>query len=127
MSGNVTALRPRDEVCLDAEPVAAMFRNLGRATAEQVVSRALGEVMLTVAGLAEQMRAHDFNGVGRKLRRLQSLADHLGMVSLAHSAAEMRLCLECRDDTALAAVWARLIRVAEASLGPARADSDRSA
>ena len=82
MSGNVTALRPKERVRLDAEPIAAIYRNLGTSSAEQVVSRALGELALTLAGLVEQVRRRDLGDLGRGLRRLQRMADHLGMISL---------------------------------------------
>lgn len=118
MSVIVTALRPVERVRLDAEPIAAIYRNLGPAAAEQVVSRALGELALAMIGLTEQMRVQDRTDLTRKLRRLQRMAEHLGMVSLATVAAELRLCAERGDAVAFAAVWARLIRVAEASLAP---------
>jgi hypothetical protein len=118
MSGNVTALRPKERVRLDAEPIASIYRNLGTSSAEQVVSRALGELALTLAGLVEQVRRRELAELGRGLRRLQRMADHLGMISLGLIAAETRICMDRADATAFAAVWARLIRVAEASLSP---------
>jgi hypothetical protein len=126
MSGNVTALRPKERVRLDAEPIASIYRNLGTSSAEQVVSRALGELALTLAGLVEQVRRRELADLGRGLRRLQRMADHLGMISLGLIAAETRICMDRADATAFAAVWARLIRVAEASLSPDKELLDQS-
>lgn len=126
MSGSVTALRPKERVRLDAEPIAAIYRNLGTSSAEQVVSRALGELALTLAGLVDQVRQRELGDLGRGLRRLQRMADHLGMISLGLIAAEARICIERSDATAFAAVWARLIRVAEASLSPDKELLDQS-
>jgi len=126
MSGNVTALRPKERVRLDAEPIASIYRNLGTSSAEQVVSRALGELALTLAGLVEQVRQRELAELGRGLRRLQRMADHLGMISLGLIAAETRICMDRADATAFAAVWARLIRVAEASLSPDKELLDQS-
>ena len=126
MSGNVTALRPKEYVRLDAEPIASIYRNLGTSSAEQVVSRALGELALTLAGLVEQVRRRELAELGRGLRRLQRMADHLGMISLGLIAAETRICMDRADATAFAAVWARLIRVAEASLSPDKELLDQS-
>ena len=126
MSGNVTALRPKERVRLDAEPIAAIYRNLGTSGAEQIVTRALGELALTLAGLVEQVRQRELGDLGRGLRRLQRMADHLGMISLGLIAAEARICMERSDATAFAAVWARLIRVAEASLSPDKELLDQS-
>ncbi len=116
MALNVVALRPKERVRQDAEPIAAIYRNLGTASAEQVVTRALGELAMTMAGLAQQVRAHDLADVARKLRRLQQMAEGLGMVSLGVVAADVRQCLAVQDVTAFAAVWARLLRIAERSL-----------
>ena len=126
MSGNVTALRPKERVRRDAEPIAAIYRNLGTSSAEQVVSRALGELALTLTGLVDQVRQRELGDLGRGLRRLQRMADHLGMISLGLIAAEARICMERSDATAFAAVWARLIRVAEASLSPDKELLDQS-
>lgn len=126
MSGNVTALRPKEYVRLDAEPIASIYRNLGTNGAEQIVARALGELALTLASLVEQVRRRELGDLGRGLRRLQRMADHLGMISLGLIAAEARICMDRSDATAFAAVWARLIRVAEASLSTDRDLLDQS-
>lgn len=116
MNCTITALRPKERVCQDAEPIAAMYREMGTQAAELVVNRALGELTLTMAGLAAQIRAHDLTDIARQLRRLQRMSEHLGMTSLGQVASDVRRCIEAGDVTAFAAVWARLIRVAERSL-----------
>ena len=88
----------------------------GPTSAEQVVTRALGELALTMAGLASQIRKHELSDLDRQLRRLQRMSENLGMVSLGLIAGDVRACLERNDVTAFAAVWARLMRVAERSL-----------
>lgn len=113
---NVVALRPKERVRQDAEPIATIYRNLGTSSAEQVVTRALGELALTMAGLAAQVRAHEMGDLIRQLRRLQRMAENLGMVSLGLVAGDLRACLDRADVTAFAAVWARLLRIAERSL-----------
>lgn len=123
---NVTVLRPKDWVRQDAEPIATIYRNLGTSAAEQVVTRALGELALTMAGLAQQVKAHDLADLSRQLRRLQRMADHLGMVSLGLVASDVRNCLETGDVTAFSAVWARLLRVAERSLATDKDVLDQS-
>ena len=113
---NIYVLRPNDRVRQDAEPIATIYRNLGTTSAEQVVTRALGELALTMAGLADQVRAHDLSDLTRQLRRLQRMSENLGLVSLGLVADDVRICMERSDVTAFAAVWARLLRVAERSL-----------
>ena len=114
----LVALRPNDRVRQDAEPIASIYRSLGTASGEQVVARALGELALTMAGLATQVRAHQMGDGARQLRRLQQMGEHLGMVSLADVTADVRYCLDVGDVTAFSAVWARLLRIAERSLAP---------
>ncbi|MBN2629173.1 MAG: hypothetical protein JXR75_01380 [Rhodobacteraceae bacterium] len=123
---NVVLLRPEERVRQNGEPIASLYRNLGTASAEQVVTRALGELALTMAGLAVQVRAHDLANLARQLRRLQRMAENLGMISLGLVASDARTCLECCDTTAFSAVWARLIRIAERTLGPDRDMLDQS-
>ena len=115
---NVVALPVRERVRQDSEPIATIYRNLGTASAEQVVTRALGELALTMAGLAAQVRQRDMQDLARQLRRLQRMAENLGMVSLGLVAGDVRECLDRADVTAFAAVWARLVRIAERSLAP---------
>ncbi len=124
--GQVTALTPREVVRQDVEAIAVIYRNLGAPTAEQMVARALGELALTMAGLAEKVRAQDLRDLARQLGVLKRLAEDLGLVSLAHVAADSRTCLERADSTAFAAVWARLLRVAERSLAPTAGSFDLS-
>lgn len=113
---NVVALRPDDRVRQDAEPIATIYRNLGTVSAELVVTRALGELALTMAGMASQVRSHEFSDLARQLRKLQRMSENLGMVSLGQISADVRTCLDRGDVTAFSAVWARLMRVAERSL-----------
>lgn len=112
----VAVLHPREVVRQDVEAVAEIYRNLGAPTAEQVVSRALGELALTMAGIVEKVRAQDLRDLGRQLARLRRLAEDIGLVSLAKVAGDAQACLERADGTAFSAVWARLLRVAERSL-----------
>jgi hypothetical protein len=60
------------------------------------------------------------------LRRLQRMAENLGMVSLGLVASDVRACLDRGDSTAFSAVWARLIRIAERSLSSDKDLLDRS-
>jgi hypothetical protein len=115
-AGNVVALRPKERVKQDGEPIATIYRNLGVTSAEQVVTRALTELAMTMAGLASQIRKHDLADVDRQLRRLQRMSENLGMISLGVIAGDVRLCLDRSDVTGFASVWARLLRVAERSL-----------
>lgn len=113
---NVFVLMHKELVRQNVEPIATMYRNLGTVSAELVVTRALGELALTMAGIAHQVRAHDLSNVERQLRRLRRMSENLGMTSLGQVANNVQECIDCGDVTAFAAVWARLLRIAERSL-----------
>lgn len=122
----VLALRPRETVRQDIEAIAVIYRNLGAPVAEQMVTRALGELALTMAGIAEKVRAQELRDLARQLARLRRLAEDLGLQSLASVAGDAKCCLERADGTAFSAVWARLMRVAERSLSPDQGSADLS-
>ncbi len=114
--GEISTLRPREVVRQDVEAIAVIYRNLGAPVAEQMVTRALGELALTMAGIAEKVRSQELRDLARQLGRLTRLAGDLGLTSLAMVAGDAKTCLERADSTAFSAVWARLMRVAERSL-----------
>jgi hypothetical protein len=123
---NVTIFRPHERIRQDGEAIAALYRNLGTATAEQLVTRALGELALAMSGLDAQVRARDLADVARQLRRLQRMAENLGMISLCTVSADASTCLQSGDGTAFSAVWARLMRIAERSLAADKGLADLS-
>ena len=126
MMGEIVPLRPREVVRQDVEAIAVIYRNLGAPVAEQMVTRALGELALTMAGIAEKVRAQELRDLARQLARLRRLAEDLGLQSLASVAGDAKCCLERADGTAFSAVWARLMRVAERSLAPDQGSADLS-
>ena len=73
-------------------------------------------IALAMSGLAEQVRSHQMSDLAQQFRRLGRMAENLGMVSLATVASDLTICLHRSDATAFAAVWARLLRIAECSL-----------
>ena len=123
---NVTVLRPRERVRQDGEAIAVIYRNLGTSAAEQMVTRALGELALAMAGIAAQVKAQQLADLARQLKRLQRMAENLGMISLGLVSQDARACLERCDSTAFSAVWARLLRVAERSLASDKGFADLS-
>lgn len=112
----VRRLLPREVVRQDVDAIAEIYRNLGAPVAEQLVTRAFGELALSMASIAERVKRQDFRDLGRQFTRLQRLAEEIGLTSLAKVAADNAACLARDDATAFSAVWARLVRVAGASL-----------
>jgi hypothetical protein len=126
MMGEIATLRPRETVRQDVEAIAVIYRNLGAPVAEQMVTRALGELALTMAGIAEKVQAQELRDLARQLGRLGRLAADLGLLSLATVSGDAKTCLERADSTAFSAVWARLLRVAERSLSAEVGLADQS-
>jgi hypothetical protein len=124
--GKVMPLIPQEVVLQDVEAIAVIYRNLGAPTAEQMVTRALGELALLLAALADRVRGQDMRDLAPHLARLGRLAGDLGLTSLALVARDAQACLQRPDDTAFAAVWARLLRVAERTLSPGPDRVDQS-
>ncbi|MEZ5799011.1 MAG: hypothetical protein R3D63_16960 [Paracoccaceae bacterium] len=120
---NVTILHPRERVP-GRRGEAMIYRNLGTSAAEQMVARALGELALAMAGIAAQVKGRELADLARQLRKLQRMAENLGMVSLGLVSQDARTCLERCDSTAFAAVRARLLRVAERSLASDKGFAD---
>jgi hypothetical protein len=110
---NILALVPIERLRQDAEPIAAIYRNLGVQAAEQVVARALAELSGVAQDVVDQVRLQDRASLPRSLRRLQRLSENMGLVSLGAIAADTAACLAEDDGIAFAAVFARLQRVME--------------
>lgn len=113
----VCALVPRERVAEDLEPIVMIYRNLGSDSGAAVVKRALSDLGLALAALAERMARCETGEVRAALRRVETMAGGLGFVTLVSVCADLSRCLDRGDATATAAVWARLCRVGEHALG----------
>ena len=116
MTVDVAVLRPRERVSMDPERMTALRAELGPDAAETLLSRATSELALLMAGMVRQYAEGDLRDFGRNLRSLGRMSDHVGMSGLGAAAAAVCDCLHRGDDTALAATWARLLRIAERAL-----------
>ncbi len=113
---NVMVLRPVERPRQNIEHIASIYRSLGSDSAEQVVTRALSELAFAMAGLADRVHAHELGDLMRRLKRLQKMAENLGLLTLADVTADLQCCFDRADSTAFSAVWSRLLRVAECTL-----------
>lgn len=113
---DILTLKPRERVLQDGEAIAVLYRDLGTVAAERVVTQALAELATAMTRVASQVRQHQLADLAERLCRLEQMADELGIISLGLVAADARTCLARADSTGFAAVWARLLRIAERSL-----------
>lgn len=126
VSGNVVPLRVIELPRQDSEQIAMIYRSLGSAGADQVIARALGELAFAMSALADRIKAHELGDLLRRLKRLQQMAENLGLLTLAQVAMDLGHCLNHKDSTAFAAVWSRLLRIAEHTLSFHREKYDQS-
>jgi hypothetical protein len=116
MTSGVVTLHPQERVDEDEGAILAIFDRLGPDPGAKLVTRAVGELAMAVTVMCAQVERHELDSLPRSLRRMQAMATGVGLVSLAQVAEDAREVLLRGDATAFAAVWARLVRVAERSL-----------
>jgi hypothetical protein len=112
----VTALQPAERVCLDADRLETLYKQLGARGAEDVVCRALEEIAARLAQAERDYRAARFDGMRKGCRGLIGMAEEVGMPLMARVARDVTACIDAGDGTALGASFARLLRIAERSL-----------
>jgi hypothetical protein len=112
----VTLLNQDEHVRLDAHRIDALYLQLGESSAEDVVCRALEE-LATRLGHAEHLyREGRIADLRKCVRSLIAIADQIGMQHLARVAGDVTGCIDAGDANALAATFARLLRIGERSL-----------
>ncbi|GAW34361.1 hypothetical protein RA2_01409 [Roseovarius sp. A-2] len=111
-----TVLQQHECVRLDADRLEALYLELGETNAEDVVCRALEELAARL-GQAERFYRDGRLGEMRKSSRsLIAIADQIGMALLARVAGDVTGSIDAGDHNALAATFARLLRIGERSL-----------
>ena len=112
----VTVLAQNEAVRLDAEKLEALYSQLGDVSAEDIVCRAMEELAVRLAQTERFYREGRRAEMRKSARSISAIAEQIGMEMLARVAGHVRLCIDDGDETALAAVLARLIRAGERSL-----------
>ncbi|WP_127901409.1 hypothetical protein [Solirhodobacter olei] len=120
----VVVLYPVERVTLDPARLSSLCRVFGMPEAERILCRGMTEIALQMTALVRLYNSGDVEGFGRGLARLGRLADHTGFTGLSQAAGGVADCLgapprwHC-DTTALAATWARLMRLAAHAMSSA--------
>ncbi len=112
----VTNFRPKERVAVDSERLSALYSELGHNAAEDVVCRAMEELALRLSHCDRLYRAAELDKLRKSSRSLIAIAEQIGMAELAQVAEYVTRCIDARDDVALAATLARLMRIGEGSL-----------
>ena len=110
---------------MDLKSLEILFDTLGPRDAEKFTSRALDELTLRIGQMRNAMLRDDPTALAGLSRGVARVATQIGLVGLARvardagSCAHMRdagSCAQARDRVALAAIWARLDRMAARTL-----------
>lgn len=116
MSADISVLRPKEAVHLDVARLAQLYSEHGVAEAEDMMGRAVGELALLLAAMVRKYAEGDLRDFERQLQSLRRMANHVGMPALAQATRAVATCLKRGDPAALAATWARCLRIGEGSL-----------
>lgn len=106
----VTRLQPRDCARLDGGVVRDLLRDLGAATAEEIVYAALEDLLRHTARMEEAWQACDFAALIGRVAEVADTAERIGLRGVARVAGDVAICAGQGDDIALAATLSRLMR-----------------
>lgn len=109
-------IKPVETVSVDQDRLGALYSQLGEASAEDVVCRALEELALRLSHSETLFRDRCWADLRKNTRSLIAIADQIGMSALSKVANDVTCCIDRGDTTAIAATLSRLIRVGERSL-----------
>ena len=112
----VSILQQAEPVRVDGARLEALCRTMGPVAADALLTRAVEELAVALA------HADDLYGRGegallhRTMAEVAGMAEQVGLTAMARIAGNVQECIASRDETALVATLARLIRVGERSL-----------
>ncbi|MDP5217558.1 hypothetical protein Q5Y75_10040 [Ruegeria sp. 2205SS24-7] len=112
----IVTLIQDESVRLNSGQLAALYRDLGDSSAEDVVCRAVEELAVRLSVCERLWRSKDWNDLRKSARSLVAIAEQVGMVALARVAADVTDTIDNEDPVATGATLYRLIRVGERSL-----------
>jgi hypothetical protein len=112
----VTLLKQDERVRLDPDRLDALFDQLGETGAEDIVCRALEELAARLGHAERCHREGRIVDMRKSTRSLIAIADQIGMSLLARVAGDVTASIDAGDHVALAATFARLLRIGERSL-----------
>jgi hypothetical protein len=116
MGADVYRLESHEDAVLDQRRIAVLRQSLGPKRCREVVEEVVFHLTERLTLLEKAVSAGDVAEAGRLAARLASLSEQVGLSDFARVARDLCICLDARDETATAAVAARLIRIGEDSL-----------
>lgn len=123
----VTPLVPRDPLRIDPAPLAALFADLGEATAEEVVCRALDDLVRRLERIEDDLDCRVFSRLGDEARRMIAMSRQIGLTEVAMVAGHVAHAVQAGDGPALGATVARLGRIVDRAISEIWTAADRTA
>ena len=112
----VALLTVDEAVRIDLQRLDQLIRELGEATAVQVIGAALEQLALALTRTLTATEKGDLAAVADHADQLSRIAWQVGLVTLAGVAVDVGSCAERQDRTGLAATASRLRRTGNRSL-----------
>lgn len=112
----ISVLVHDEAVQLDGDQLGALYAQLGEASADTVVSRALEELANRLSLIERSYYKNDRAALAKSSRGLIGIADQIGLSGLSQVAGTVAALAKGSDDPALAATLARLVRLGDRSL-----------
>ncbi len=112
----IFTLIPYETVRLDPDRLNGLYRQLGEASAEDVVCRAIEELAVRLTHCERLWRQQDSDGLRKTTRSLIAISEQIGMTALARVAGDVTDVIDNGDSSAIGATLFRLLRVGERSL-----------
>ena len=113
---NVARLVPQETVGLDQDRIEVLYSGMGNSRADRVVARAMEELASRLARIENLYKCGEVAELQRLAQSMIAVSSEVGMVSFAKVARDVVDVAAARNDTALAACVARLLRIGEGSL-----------
>jgi hypothetical protein len=116
MEAEVYRLVAHEDAVLDKRRIAILKQSLGPKRCREVVEEVVFHLTERLTLLEKALATDDVPEASRLAARLASLSDQVGLSDFARVARDLGFCLDAGEQTATAAVAARLIRIGEESL-----------
>jgi SLT domain-containing protein len=112
----VVQLRQREHVSVDSILISTLFRKLGPAQAETVIVNGIEQLCAVLRGIDRDYGSKDITKIGTPLAEARSIAQQLGLVSLATVMGGLAEACRNRDTVAAHALWERVKRIGDRSV-----------
>jgi hypothetical protein len=127
MMGDVIRIAAQEPARLDTRRIVVLRQSLGPKRCREVVEEVVFHLTERLTRLEMSLMEGDVAEAARLASRLASLSEQVGLADFARVSRDLGMCLDAKDEVAVAAVAARLIRLGEDSLFSAISYAEHSA